>query len=254
MMKMMKTMINNQTKSIQTIPLALNKTIADFGIPLYIQWNIEGFPHMVIFSSTGSGKTYALRLILGKIALYVPNAQLTVCDFKGDDDFSFLNGNPSFYHFMDVSKGLESFLNILKERQSGADKSIPQFLVFDEYAAFLTSLDKKSADATKQSMSSLLMLGRSFNLHVIVSQQRLDAKYFENARDNFSVVIGMGRISKESVEMMFSDFKDEVNRNKGRGEGTLLLGADLFDILIPIVCNQRKLEACIQSIMTPIKN
>lgn len=231
------------------VPIAFNKTIADLGISLYIQWNVGAFPHMVIFGSTGSGKTYALRLILGKIALHIPHAELTICDFKGDDDFSFLNGSPSFYRFMEVSNGLESFLNILKSRQSGADKSTPQFLIFDEYAAFLTSLDKKSAETAKQAMSSLLMLGRSFNLHVVISQQRLDAKYFDNARDNFSVVIGMGRISKESIDMMFSDFKDEVNRNKQRGEGTLLLGSDLFDILIPTVRNPKKLEFCIKSIM-----
>lgn len=228
-----------------TIDIALDKNLLEIGLPLYVGWEFQKFPHMVIFGSTGSGKTYALRLILGKIALHIPNVQLTVCDFKGDDDFSFLNGSPCFYRYMDCQKGLDHFVQLLQSRQSGADKTMHQFLVFDEYAAFLTSMDKKQSEAAKQQMSTLLMLGRSFNLHVIVSQQRIDATYFANARDNFSVVIGLGRLSKESVEMMFSDFKDVIDRNKPRGEGNCLVGGDLAEIVVPRVVDTARLEQVI---------
>lgn len=221
------------------------------GFQIPITWEFQRYPHMVIFGSTGSGKTYALRLILGRIALHIPNAQLSVCDFKGDDDFSFLNGCPSFYRYTDCQKGLDSFLKLLQGRQNGADKTIHHFLVFDEYAAFLTSMDKKQSEAAKQAMATLLMLGRSFNLHVIISQQRVDAAYFANARDNFSVVIGMGRLSKESVEMMFSDFKETLNRSKPRGEGNCLVGGSLAEIVIPRVRDQTRLEKIIRQKVMP---
>ena len=201
---------------------------------------------MVIFGSTGSGKTYLLKLILGRIALHIPDARMTACDFKGDDDFSFLGGCASFYRFTAVQNGLNSFHDLLHRRQGGEDKTKHHFLVFDEYASFLNSLDKKQAEAAKQALASILMIGRSFNLHVILSQQRLDAMYFGNARDNFSAIIGMGKLSRESADMIFADYKDVLNRNKPRGEGSCLLGNDFYDIVVPCIRDIRNLNATIR--------
>jgi chromosomal replication initiation ATPase DnaA len=63
------------------------------GIAKYIKWNYQKFPHMVIFGSTGSGKTYLLKILLGRIGLHIPNAELIICDYKSDEDFSFLDNS-----------------------------------------------------------------------------------------------------------------------------------------------------------------
>ncbi len=230
------------------IDLVPDEDLFSSGITNYLKWEYSRHPHMVIFGSTGSGKTYALKLILGRIAKYIPDAELAICDYKSDNDFSFLDGLDGFYRFDKCMDGLEYAIQQLRSRQNDRQNGYPFFcLIFDEWASFLNNLDKKQADRAKQNLATLLMLGRSFNIHVIVSQQRLDASYFGSSRDNFSVVMGMGALSKESVEMMFSEYKDTIVRNKERGRGSLVLGNQFRNIIVPTVRDPDKLERTIRS-------
>lgn len=231
---------------MEPINIGLDNSALQFGTSLPIGWDCTRYPHMVIFGATGSGKTYLLKLILGRISLHIPDSHMTICDFKGGDDFSFLDGCISFYRFTAVQDGLYGFHDLLKRRQTGEDKTRHCFLIIDEYASFLNSLDKKQAEASKQALASVLMLGRSFNQHIIISQQRLDAVYFSNARDNFSAIIGMGKLSRESADMMFSDYKDMLDRNKPRGEGSCLLGNEFYDIVVPRIRDMPRLESIIR--------
>lgn len=219
------------------------------GITRYISWNYNRHPHMVLFGSTGSGKTYLLKLILGRISLHLPDAELIICDYKSDDDFSFLEGSENFYRFDNCMKGLERAVRLLHDRQQGIAPDKHFFcLVFDEWASFINNMDKKTADNAKQQLATLLMLGRSFGIHVIISQQRLDSVYFASSRDNFSAVIGMGVLSKESVEMMFSDYKDVINRNKTQGHGSAIIGNRFCEIIVPTVRDTDKLHRAILAV------
>lgn len=217
------------------------------GITKYVKWDCIRLPHVVIFGSTGSGKTYFLKILLGRIAKYIPDSELCICDYKSDEDFSFAAGSPNLYRFSDCLDGLNRAIDLLQERQHGNSDRHFFALVFDEWASFITNMDKKSADLAKQKLATLLMLGRSFNIHVIVSQQRLDASYFNNARDNFSVICGLGSLSKESVEMMFSEFKDLINRSKTQGHGSIALGNEFKEIVVPRVSNIGRLQSVILS-------
>lgn len=219
--------------------------VLELGVLIRIYWDMERYPHMLLFGSTGSGKTYLLKLILGRIGLHLSGSEIVLCDFKGDNDFISIHGS---YRFSDCQKGLDRAMEQLRARQADPSVSRHCFLfVFDEWSAFLGSLDKKAAEKAKNDLASLLMLGRSFGIHVIISQQRVDARYFDNARDNFSFVIGMGRLSKESVQMMFSDVKEELNPCKGRGHGSVLAGSALYDLVVPAITNEAKLQYYIQS-------
>lgn len=112
--------------------------------------------------------------------MHVPDSQLYVCDFKGDEDFKFLSGLNRFYRFMECSSGLHQFYERFQKRQLGEERDKNMIvLYFDEYAAFCNSLDKKTIEEEKRKLSNLLMLGRSFRVHVIVSQQRADAAYLQ---------------------------------------------------------------------------
>lgn len=200
----------------------------------------------MVIGPTGSGKTYAVKLLLGRISKYVPGVAVTICDFKADD-FQFLRGCNGYYEFLDCKRGLEDFYHFFLARQQGnnLDRSFC-LLVFDEWASFLNNLEKKEAEEAKRQLSTLLMLGRSFNVHVLVSQQRADAQYFSTARDNFSGIIALGNLSKESALMLGFD-RDKLEPVRDIGAGYMLInGTDLQEIQVPVVRDAIRLERAIR--------
>ena len=102
----------------------------------------------------------------------------------------------------------------------------------DEWAGFLGFCDKKEAEDFKQKMASILMLGRGVGVFVIMALQRGDASYI-TGRDNFGNCIGLGRLSKESIHMLFPDEADQI-QPKPRGKGYLRIdGKPLAEIVVP---------------------
>lgn len=230
------------------INILLNQNFLELGLKQFIVWSVEKAPHMVIIGNTGSGKSYFSKLLLGKIALHINHSQLYVCDFKSDEDFSFLDDCSRFYRYTDCSKGLQEFYDRFQKRQKKDELTKnPIFLFWDELASHFNTLDKKILEEEKKKLSNLLMLGRSFNVHVIVSQQRADATYFNTARDNFSSVIGLGNLSEESKNMLFHEFKSEMLSNRTRGTGYMLTnGSNLTEIQVPKITDMKKLESTIR--------
>ena len=178
-------------------------------------------PHLAIFGSSGSGKTYASQLLLAKAVL--SSAKLVVADFKGDLEFSFLENQEHFYRFERVGLFFDFVSDtLLKNRQSGQDESRSLIICFiDEMSAYFTMLEKKERDTRIRQLSRILMLGRSFNIHVWISQQRPDAEYFGKSREN--------------IHMLISDEKDVVNRKHSRGRGYLISSGEATkEIVVPI--------------------
>ena len=222
------------------------------GLNVPIHWRPAEAPHMAISGATGSGKTYFTKLLLGKIVKYVPSSQLYVCDAKGDQDFSFLDGADRFARW-DVGPMFQRFFEAFQARQRGEDPRRNMLvLMFDEWSNYLDSLSetgKKSQfqDDEKRKLALLVRLGRSFNVHVILGQQRFDAIYTPG-RENFSVAIGLGVMSKEAREMLFSGYKDEIAAHppRQRGIGFMLTnGTNIVPISVPRVRNQEKLHRAI---------
>lgn len=231
------------------LPLYFDASLLRSGIQYPVIWEYKHCPHLMIVGPTGSGKTYALKILLGRISKYVPGAAVTICDFKSDD-FTFLRGCGRYYEFVDCKQGLDDFYHTFLARQQGnnLDRSFC-LLVFDEWASFLNNLEKKEAEEAKRQLSTLLMLGRSFNVHVLVSQQRADAQYFSTARDNFSGIIALGNLSKESALMLGFD-RDKLEPVRGIGAGYMLMnGTDLQEIQVPTVRDNTKLEGAIKSLV-----
>lgn len=230
------------------IPILLDEAYLKLNIEKWLMWEPDKAPHAIIIGNTGSGKTYFSKLFLGKISLYGTNAEIFVCDFKGDNDFSFLIGCKNFYRFMECADGLAQFYNRFVNRQQGQDSSRSMLvLFFDEWASYLNFQDKKQSEEEKKKLSNLLMLGRSFNVHVIISQQRADAQYFSTARDNLNLVVSLGNLSEESKEMLFHEYRKEMLPNRERGTGYMLTnGTDLRAIVVPRINDFEKLHRTIK--------
>lgn len=231
------------------IKYGLYRRLWEQGVKNPVPIDFAKTPHALFIGSSGTGKSYALRLMIGKIALHEAGSRVWLCDFKGDDDFAFLNGCARYYQYAEVGNGLDEFYRVFEARQSGEDKSrTPMFFVFDEYAAYINFLDKKPAEEVKRKLSILLMMGRSFRCHCIFAVQRGDAEIFAKARDNFSLIIAMGNISKESALMFGFDREQMIPVTSIGGGHILFNGTEMTAIQVPAVESPRKLNASIKAV------
>ncbi len=211
-----------------------------------VDWYTETAPMGCCFGTTGSGKTYALKLMCGKLVKY-GKAKLTVCDGKGGGDFDFLKGCDR-YAAIDVTAVFDRFYNSFLARQRGEDESRDMMvLMFDEWSAYLDGLDeKKHMEAQRKKLGQLLRLGRSFRTHVLLGQQRMDSTYFQGFRENFNLVIGLSNLSKESRDMFFSEYKEQMEPNRARGTGYMTVnGASFTPVAVPKVNDLDKLHRAI---------
>ena len=226
--------------------ILLREDYLRLGLKIPIDWDTEAAPHGCCFGTTGSGKTYAIKLLCGKLVKY-GKARLTVCDGKGGGDFDFLKGCER-YASIDVSAVFNTFYDGFLARQRGEDESQDmRVLIFDEWSAYLDGLDeKKLVEAQRKKLGQLLRLGRSFRHHVLLGQQRMDSTYFQGFRENFNLVIGLSNLSKESRDMFFSEFKDQMEPDRARGTGYMTInGANFTPVAVPRVNDLEKLHRAI---------
>lgn len=235
----MKTRIFNMTK----INIVMDKTLFYQGFIHYHQIDWDKTPHMMTIGASGSGKTFLNKLIIGRIALKIPNSSITVLDFKADD-YHFARGCHNLYEFINVKEGLEKFYESFLLRQEGQDTDRSfKLLVIEELSSMMGYFDKKVIEGMKVMIANLTFMGRSANCHLLISTQRPDSTYFNaGVRDSLGVTIALSTLSKEGKVMMFNDFKDEMTETHGQGSGYLTDGAALYSIKVPQVKNREKLE------------
>ncbi len=70
----------------------------------------------------------------------------------------------------------------------------PEFVLFDEWAAFISSLDFREFDEVIQILTQIVLKGRQSGVFLILAMQRPDAEYLKSAlRDNFMKRLAVGR-------------------------------------------------------------
>lgn len=234
------------------LPLFFDYRYLDLGskVPIGIDFDIH--PSGLIVGSTGSGKSFALALMAARISLYLSEARLVICDFK-NASFAFLAGLSGYYGYTAAVEGIVRVYEEMQTRLALNDESRNRrkiFLLVDEYAALVMFLPKKEADNVKQMVASILMLGRSLGVHLLIGMQRADSEFFRSgARDQFGMILALGNLSKEQQGMLFPDHRDQLRSVVNqRGEGFLLLdGKGLYRIRVPTVRDPARLHRLIAS-------
>lgn len=204
-------------------------------------------PHLLIVAPSGAGKTHLEILILKQLS--EKQGTLILADFKGVD-FIRLNGCRNYYKHTAVANALSYVFNMLQDRMANPQPIYePVYLVIDEWSGFLSLYPKKEQDIYKQQLASILMLGRGLRIFIILAIQRADASYL-TGRDNFGNCVGLGALSKESINMVFSDFKDSI-KSKSRGRGYLRTdGKPLQEIVVPRIRDCEKAMNIIRKALT----
>jgi len=216
-----------------------------------VYWEYDSLPHMLVSGGTGGGKSYFILTIIE--ALLHTNANLYILDPKNADlaDLETVMDNV-YYRKNDMLQCINQFYEDMiarseamkqhKDYKTGENYSylgLPaNFLIFDEYVAFMDMLGRDSAEVISK-LKQIVMLGRQSGFFLILACQRPDAKYLgDGIRDQFNFRVALGRMSELGYGMMFgSDTQKQffLKPIKGRGyvdTGTSVI-SEFYTPLVP---------------------
>ena len=218
------------------------KTILIYALPVkYVKPNIISLdnelhayelcklPNLLCIGQTGSGKSYALSVILAIYSKLIPDVSITIVDYK-HSLLTPLAHTQNYYGYDKAIDGINLFYHEFQERlaahDSARNKKI-KILLIDEYGALIGSQDKKKAEEIKTMVGNMLLMSRSLGLRVVVGTQTAHSEQFRTgARDQFHGVLALGNLSKEQKQMLFSDYKEKMNEHNDIGEGYLLINGN----------------------------
>lgn len=218
--------INNQPNNSDVINISGN-----------ISYRLSKTPHSLIVGGTGSGKSF---FILGKIVSYLnltPQAELYIVDPKKADLslLRFIEGMEERVAIEpnQIAKMLREVVEIMEDRYKtyfndisafGKDytdfRLSPIILIFDEFSAFLHSVDKKLSKEVLDYIFTIVMKGRQAGVQVEILMQRPSADDLPtNIRAQMGFKAGLGAMDKIGYNMIFDtndvDFKTVTEKGGG---------------------------------------
>lgn len=229
------------------------------GLKIPIQLDLSDHCNLLLTGCSGSGKSYALLYLLGSVLKSNEDIEIFFCDFKNSYDFSFLEDYPHYYSGDNCYDGITEYYRVFCSARQQREFTKKHLLICDEYPAlvnYLQGQDKlnktKYASEVLSAISELLCLGRGIQFYTWIVTQRADNSLFANgARDNFMIVIGLGRLSKEQKGMLFSG-EELPERIYKKGEGILLAdGYPLREVKFPFIRNIDDWKKHIHAILRP---
>lgn len=205
-------------------------------------WEYDKLPHMLVAGGTGGGKTYFILTLIE--ALLRTDAVIYVLDPKNSDLADLSNVMPNVYYKKDeMISCIEQFYQQMMQRnedmkqmkgyKTGENyaylKLSANFLVFDEYVAFMDMLGTKENAVVLSKLKQIVMLGRQSGFFLILACQRPDAKYLgDGIRDQFNCRVALGRMSEMGYSMMFGETNKEFYLKSIKGRGYIDMGNNVI--------------------------
>ncbi|MDU4050992.1 MAG: FtsK/SpoIIIE domain-containing protein [Clostridium perfringens] len=202
-----------------------------------ISYRLSKTPHSLIVGGTGSGKSF---FILGKIVSYLsltPQAELYIVDPKKADLslLRFIEGMEErvVTESNQIAKMLREVVEIMEDRYKTYFSSVEAFgkdytdfalppiiVVFDEFSAFLHSVEKKLSKEVLDYIFTIVMKGRQAGVQVEILMQRPSADDLPtNIRAQMGFKAGLGAMDKIGYNMIFDtndvDFKTVTEKGGG---------------------------------------
>lgn len=201
------------------------------------QFNYHKLPHFLICGNTGSGKSYLSYYLLWQMLKEAGQDEVYVCDAKFDEMkrlarglgiTHIADGTSSNTAYGQIKMLVREFDNLVGIRYRIDDprkfENKPMFLIIDEYAALIENLSKTDSLKLASEIKDIVLRSRAVNMHLLIILQRAEGKTLDLAiRDNMSVRIGMGNLSKQNYEMLFGTLPDENLIKRNCGQGRLLI-------------------------------
>ena len=215
-----------------------------------VWWEYDKLPHMLIAGGTGGGKTYFILTLIE--ALLRTNAVLFVLDPKNADLADLQAVMPEVYYkkedmlacidrfYEEMMKRSED-MKLMENYRTGENYAylgLPaNFLIFDEYVAFMEMLGTKENAAVLNKLKQIVMLGRQAGFFLILACQRPDAKYLgDGIRDQFNFRVALGRMSEMGYGMMFGETTKDFFLKQIKGRGYVDVGTSVIsEFYTPLV-------------------
>ena len=113
-----------------------------------IEWNPQRCPSLVFIGRSGSGKSTAAQIALGRVKRYAkgPGSRATICDFKSE--YTYLKGCPRHFAHDRCMEGLKSFAaeNERRIREGVTEADAFHVLLSSEWGMFCSVSDKIRQD------------------------------------------------------------------------------------------------------------
>lgn len=202
-----------------------------------ISYEIHKVPHSLIVGGTGSGKSF---FILGKIVSYLnlsPQAELRIIDPK-KADLSLLRFVTGFENNVAIEPNqicrlLRETVELMERRyidyfndvsafgKTYIDFNLPVVIViFDEFSAFMHSVDKKVAKEALEYVFTLVMKGRQAGVMIEILMQRPSADDLPtNIRAQMGFKAGLGAMDSIGYNMIFDTNNIEYKAVTEKGGG-----------------------------------
>ncbi|GAQ19493.1 cell division protein FtsK [Oceanobacillus picturae] len=202
-----------------------------------ISYQLSKVPHSLIVGGTGSGKSY---FILGKIVNYLklsPQADLRIIDPK-KADLSLLRFVAGFENKVatesnQICQILRETVELMEQRYTDYFNDISAFgktyrdfglpvciVVFDEFSAFMHSVDKKVAKEALEYVFTLVMKGRQAGVMLEILMQRPSADDLpSNVRSQMGFKAGLGTMDSIGYNMIFDTNNVEYKTVTEKGGG-----------------------------------